>query len=1308
MGSTRSAFAAVDRPQAVAVSRNSWMVGRVWIPAVPGLECDTWACLLIGLAWPALVVSVTGSRSSAGGAGGAAGPGFESRALAWFAAHLIARLPVAADWRVSAARVEEIGGQTGHEMDDIGVVTDRRGYIFVQAKHRLQLSDAPDSALGEAVDQAVRQFLDGAPEGPDGSRRALEPGRDALVILTDAAGSAPVRLHLKAVVARFPGLPREKPLDELAKNAPERKALKALLSHLAAAFASHDDGEVPAEDRLRAIGGLLHVIALDLDPGRSDRVNAESHLRGVLDDPASVSGAWNDLVVFGQGLIEGQQWANRDEVRQALASGGHPAGIDPPFRNDVQRLREITRAVLDGNRDEMIIPAPEGTVAIQRDVAGLATGTDGNFALIGEPGAGKSVLVATDADALLEAGQDVVFLGAESLAASLGATRAELGMQHNLDQVLAAWDGLRRGTLIIDGVDATRGTSSVDWLPRLARSLRGTRWRVVATIRTFDLRYGPSWQQMFPGTPLDAAHADPAFAQVRHLLVSDLTEPELAQVRDGSPRLAALISGAEPRLAALLRNPFNLRLAAELAGEGVTLTGIRTRQELLHLYWGRRVELASDRLARRRALRELCESMVGRRRARVADPSAVVDPAVFGAVDGLLHDGVLKEDVQGRQHGVSPVIFSHPVLFDFAVAVTCLHGEDALYLKQRLDSDPDLAITIRPSLDMYFADLWSGDMNRSQFWELALALSTQDHGHPIAAIAAACAALRQHPGPGDLLSLQERAPTQDLSGQTARRCVAHLAAAFDATEISPADRQACTPALAGLAAGLAARAAATGDVGLADLARLILFRLDRAFPLAPDAVAAGPRSRATADVMRCALVSPSGPGSETLANRIAGALAGAVAVDPGNAGPVIDAVIEPQVMTAWGSQVATRLITHIGVIAGTIPDLAARLMMSVWQFDEQSDEPTSISSSGIVGMTSTRKQDLDMARYETGHVFAAFLAASPDAAFQFFASVIAVHAPSYERVRAAGQSPHVYHGESLRYTGHGAINTMARAMITFLTSSAESEDAQVRAVASQLIQAAAAQITHHQFWSLLLEAGAAHPASLGPMLLPLLDGSDLPGHYTTVAFAAKLTAALSASLPAPEHAQLEQIILRARNPLDPAGGRGQELVDMLLGQLVSDRVQDPAARARLAELDAQGGPPAAPESPSAFADYDGVIDISSSTDESGSPDTTGDALQQAAEQVSGDIAGAASGTPEDQEAARQRLRASVPRLNDALMTSGRPPGVPAFEQAFTTLAHGAELLARDPDVLPDTDLGQIVLGILEAALPAEPSSGENS
>ena len=62
--------------------------------------------------------------------------------LAWFAAHLVARVPLSADWRVQAAQVEEIGGQTGQEMDDVGAITERRGYVFVQAKLRLQLGAA--------------------------------------------------------------------------------------------------------------------------------------------------------------------------------------------------------------------------------------------------------------------------------------------------------------------------------------------------------------------------------------------------------------------------------------------------------------------------------------------------------------------------------------------------------------------------------------------------------------------------------------------------------------------------------------------------------------------------------------------------------------------------------------------------------------------------------------------------------------------------------------------------------------------------------------------------------------------------------------------------------------------------------------------------------------------------------------------------------------------------------------------------------------------------------------------------------------
>ncbi len=1251
---------------------------------------------------------MTGRRSSAGGAGAAAGAEFESRVLAWFAAHLVARVSLPASWRVNAAQVESVGGQTGQEMDDVGAITDRGGFVFIQAKLRLQLGEGTGSPLAEALDQAVRQFINGAPQGQDGSRRTLEPGRDAIVICTDAAASGRLRNDLRAVITRLAGHPMELPLDQVANNPGERRALRVLLAHLRAAFVNRADGTPPTEQQLREIARLLHVICLDVDPGGPDRVTAEMHLQGVLDDPASASGAWNDLVTLGQALMEGRRWAARDEVRHALASGGHATGIDPPFKHDAQRLREVTTAALGATRPELSIPAPEGAVAIRRDVADLLARADGDFALIGEPGAGKSVLAVGLAATLLAAGEDVVFLGADSLAGSLGATRTELGMQNDIGQVLKGWSGSCRGTLIIDGIDATRGTSSVDWLPQLARSLRGTRWRVVATIRTFDLRCGPSWQEMFAGQPIDPDHADRTFARVRHVRVSDLSGGELDQLRRQSPRIAALADTADFRLAALLRNPFNLRLAADLLDDDNTaLSAVRTRQELLHLYWQRRVELTSDRLARRRAVRELCEKMVQLRRARVADPSDVVDPAVFGAVDALLHDGVLREDVQGRRPGVRPVVFSHPVLYDFAVAVTWLRGEDHLHLSQRLGTDPDLAITVRPSLDMAFADLWADDRTRAQYWDLAVTLSEPGQGHPIAAVAAACATLREHPKHEDLAPIERRAASTGTGSQAARMCVAHLASALEAAEVSGQDRRASAPALAGLAATLAAHATETGDVGLADLARVLLVRLDRCFPPSPDAIAAETRSRATADVMRCALSKPAEPAREELAMRTADALAKASVVSLSDVGPVIEAVIASPVMAVWGGRVADRLIQHLSTVAEADPGLAERLALSVWEYEDQRDEVTSIGNSGIIGLTSTRRQDLEMARYSTGAALPAFLAASPEAALRFLLAVIDKHAPPGEPARTDGQPPHVYRSPGLEFAaGHGALDTMTSALTTFLVSSASEPDPSAQATTGQLLETAAAKLTHHQVWCSLLEAGAANPGSLGQRLLPLLDGSELFGHYATRAYAARLTAALSPVLPPLDHAHLEQAILRARDPLDVNGEHTQDLVDSLLGQLDRSRVQDAAARVRLAELDGQGGPPPAPEPPAASSRFPFIRDISSAWPAENTTSAEPDGpLRAAMKRAESDLYSTMSGAAGERGAVRERLRESLPALYSALMTDDVAVDQSMFTQAFTLLVRCADSLAADEEVLPGTDLGEMVFGILRAALPATDATG---
>jgi hypothetical protein len=1226
------------------------------------------------------------------------GTGLEARIFAWFAAHLLARKSLPVDWGLTETELEFVGGQTGQAVDDVGVVTSRRGYVFVQAKHRLTLSQSANSDLANAVDQVVRQYFEGVPDDPAGARRPLEPSRDVLVICTDSAGSVPVKRHLANVVKRIVTHPAELPLGQAAKNDSERSALDALLEHLKPAFARQLDGALPTDRQIREICRVLRVITLDLDDSGSDRVVAELRLEGALDDLGQAAGAWNDLTALGQSLAEDQRWVGRLEIQGALAAGGHPAGIDLPFNADVERLRAITAAVLDSSSHELTITAPDGDVSIHRDVAHIVGGADGNFALIGDAGAGKSVLAVDFARERIAAADDVVFLEAESLAATLGATKVELDLEHNLDRVLQGWNGARPGTLVLDGVDATRRSTSVDWLPRLARTLRGTRWRVVGSIRTFDLRHGEGWQEMFAGSPVDSNFADATFPGISHVRVGDLTDGELQQVKEQSARLAAFLDGADPRLLELLRNPFNLRLAGQLIDEGgeSDVASARTRQDLLHLYWARRVGNASDRLARRRVLRELCESMIERRRARVADPSAVVDAAVLGTVDVLLHDGVLREDIQGRRVSASPIVFSHPVLFDFAVAVTCLDGDDALNLVRRLDGDPELAITVRPSLDMHFTDRWEVDASRSTFWDLVIALSEPVDGHAIAAIAGVCAALREHPTAADLAHVAERGLPPTDSG-AARMCIAHLASALEAAEVLLSDRIASAPALASLAATLAARAAETGDLSLADLARVLLLRLDHCFPLAPGAESAGVPATATADVMRCALANPSLAASETIALRAGDSLTKAAVVDPGGVGPVIEQVIAPQVMQVWGGGVVSRLTLSVGNLVSVAPELAARVVLAPWTFDEDREDTTPIGDSNILAMSSTRRQELEMARYGTAQSFPAFLNAMPRVALRFLLKVVELRGPSIELPRTDGGLPRVYRSESLEFApSHDALNEMSRALINYLVQALTADNEVDHVLAEEFITTMVSELTHHQVWTYLLEAGATNPTVVGRRLAMMFDDGDLLGHYMTHPAATRLVAAVSPLVDTSEHAALEDAIHTASNPIQ-AGDEtvAQNVRDALLGRLDRSKIQREASRTRLGELDATGGPPPAPPDPFAFIPWSEFNQGAVSTD-----DGVSESLRAAIDGLRNDLAGSISGSTDDQRAARERLRDSVPAVFSMLTGSGTPSPA-AIGEAAGYLATGAERLASDATVLPGSELGDLILGLFAAFAPSE-------
>ncbi len=333
-----------------------------------------------------------------------------------------------------------------------------------------------------------------------------------------------------------------------------------------------------------------------------------------------------------------------------------------------------------------------------------------SLVVVGDPGSGKSGVLFAVATELQRRGHDVVTLTAET-AQSLGDA---------LLDVLDAWTGEKEAVLLIDALDSMRDDAKASSLRKTISALTQStgRWRVTASIRTFDLYHGSALARVFAGQP-PTAFSDPRFPAVRHVSISELTDEELKQLDISAPQLFAMVSEAPSDFRALLRVPLHLSLAATLLEGGLptkTLSLVRTRLELLDLYWGHHIsEHAASKDARETLLRNVCKLMIAQRSLQVRK-AELNDSHLYD----LLTTNVLREPPSsGEAHDDTFVAFSHHVLFDYAVARLWVpHDPDAL--SDQLATDPQLLIVIRPSLELAFQRSWAKDPTRRLFWRLAL------------------------------------------------------------------------------------------------------------------------------------------------------------------------------------------------------------------------------------------------------------------------------------------------------------------------------------------------------------------------------------------------------------------------------------------------------------------------------------------------------------------------------------------------------------------------------------------------------------
>ena len=674
------------------------------------------------------------------GGGSAAGGGFDyqNRVAAWLAVRILAESAAATQWSLTDAdtTLESIRCETEQPVDDLLAGTSNEGFSSFRSRRNVDLSKNSDSSFASAASQFVSQYLVSRNHIGKAKRlwdRPLDPTHDRLILATSGQSSAKVRVTLKTVLDRIRKLQKEDRIDAAASSQEETEVLNVFIEHIKTAWQEHAS-EAPSEEDLKECLFLIYVQTLDLEDGDADRNEAGNILRtAVLSDTTQESGAWSRLIAVSAELASRRTGLDREGLQEQLIAARILPRATHSYASDIDKLKKYSDETCQSLADLAKIQCGDSVIKINRESSkDLATAAkEHSLLVVGEPGAGKSGALHDLYESLRRDELDAVFLAADRLeAATLGAMRNDLGLAHNLPDVLANWPGNQPGVLVIDALDAARAEQSAKVLRQVIQHVKaaGNRWNVVASIRKFDLRYSPSLRQLFGGVrrTLSNEFVDAEFTNIWHINIPQLTPNELRQISDQSTDLSGMLEHAPSDLKALLRIPFNVRLVAELIGGGIAateLTPIDTQHGLLTRYWGWRV-IGEDGHgdAREGVLRTISLTMVTARHLRVeraalktTDPTALNDVLSAHVISEWQPEGSPTPDR-------SLIVFAHHVLFDFAVAQLLLAGEVNTTVDFFAD-DPDLCIVVRPSLVFHFRALWSID--RSPFLGVALRLFGQ-------------------------------------------------------------------------------------------------------------------------------------------------------------------------------------------------------------------------------------------------------------------------------------------------------------------------------------------------------------------------------------------------------------------------------------------------------------------------------------------------------------------------------------------------------------------------------------------------------
>lgn len=1136
------------------------------------------------------------SRAAAGGAATQVGIKYQNQVAAWLCVRILAEHEATPPWGLPGdVAVELLRCETDQHVDDLLVGTSHGGHAFIQVKHTVTASRSTNSALASALEQFVRQFASyrGGAGGKNLWERPLDPGLDRLVLATSSKSSAPVREHLPALLARVRALTPGQRIEDAALNEGERKMLAVLRSHLGRIWGGVAGAAVTEAEELQLLN-LLWVQVLDVEEGELGVREAKDMLRAsVLENTAQADVAWDTLVAACAGYGAGRGGADRPALQRHLLASQIHVKAPRSYRADIGRLRRHSASTLEALRDLSVIKVGERVVKIQRpSVSALRrTAVSDSIVVVGEPGAGKSGALHDLVEALSDDKSDVVFLAVDRLQArSLGELRLELGLEHDVVEVLRNWPGNGPGYVVVDALDAARSEpQALTFNDLLAGILRQPgRWRVVASIRKFDLRHNTKLQQLFEGRP-PTDYSSREFYKLSHFNVPLLDDvEEWRQIQHQAPELATLFVESGDSLRELLRVPFNVRLAGELLGSGVSvesLTPIETQIGLLERYWQERVvRLDRKGNAREAVLTRAAEAMVKARSLRAELREVAAEPDSSEHLGDVLSSQILSEwEPSPRGPADSSVLtFAHHVLFDYAVARLMLRGTERT-LVERLEREADVVMAIRPSVVMHFQYLWLRDKER--FWDAVFRVLRSETIPQIGKLIGPSVAVESVKDVNDFEPLIRALFSDDVkTREVAESALRHVAGALLVVTTSS------NVNLVGQAAPdwaeLLDRCTSQVRAATVYSVRPVLLTMCAK----PEALTDGQRHSAGRVARRLLGFALAREPRDTML-----VIGGIEAVcrtfesDPSASAETLRRCLEPEHVLRFGHEELFRIGNEVERLIRLNPGLVEDIYRAVFTLYDVSQERIPVGGSRIVALSTTRRPNYDLTRFVLAGKYRLFLEAAPVHATRALIAALSAYVEEQHTPGLGGEGPE----ETFEFDGREAriradysevwdegsayrYDEPLKMLDAFQghlerISTDESGDAEGR---RRLLDLIAAENRGAVIWRRLLESGAKFPQTLGREVRSLGWALPILLSYDTSRVAGDFLKEVFVDLTPAERELVERAILS----IPAAAGENiwidsEYLRNRLLGCLSRESLVTGEAKALISELEASTGMP---------------------------------------------------------------------------------------------------------------------------------------